>query len=285
MEVITGDGRLVRSGARTVKSVTGYDLHKLMTGSLGTLGVIVQVALKVRPRPQARRSVRAAGGVEMGRRLLDAVPSPAAVLAMPEVVELRLEGWPEEVERQVEATDRAAGVIVVTEDGVFPSERPWETSAVVAEAAVPGSPRSSPRVVGRAARRGDRLGRALIFRRRVGRPPGQGQCSRRDRARDQGSRRAGDRRSARTGGSPKAEGRPRPGGGPGARPVLGRDLTWRTPGNGAGLPSVPSCRRGPGSSARSAWRRTGDRARPLPTTTWPPAWPVACASPTARPTG
>jgi glycolate oxidase FAD binding subunit len=139
MEVVTGDGRLVRSGARTVKSVTGYDLHKLMTGSLGTLGVIVQVALKVRPLPQARRSVRAAGGVEMGRRLLDAVPSPAAVLAMPEVVELRLEGWPEEVERQVEATDRAAGVIVVTEDGAFPSERPWETSAVVAEAAVPPS--------------------------------------------------------------------------------------------------------------------------------------------------
>ena len=42
MEMVTGDGRLVRSGARTVKSVTGYDLHKLMTGSLGTLGVIVQ---------------------------------------------------------------------------------------------------------------------------------------------------------------------------------------------------------------------------------------------------
>jgi glycolate oxidase FAD binding subunit len=139
MEMVTGDGRLVRSGARTVKSVTGYDLHKLMTGSLGTLGVIVQVALKVRPRPQARRSVKAAGGVEMGRRLLDAVPSPAAVLAMPEVVELRLEGWPEEVERQLEVADRTAGVIVVTEDGLFPSERPWEASAVVAEAAVPPS--------------------------------------------------------------------------------------------------------------------------------------------------
>jgi glycolate oxidase FAD binding subunit len=139
MEVVTGDGRLVRSGARTVKSVTGYDLHKLMTGSLGTLGVIVQVALKVRPRPQARRSVKVAGGMEMGRRLLDEVPSPAAVLCMPEVVELRLEGWPDEVERQLEVADRTAGVIVVTEDGPFPSERPWETSAVVAEAAVPPS--------------------------------------------------------------------------------------------------------------------------------------------------
>jgi glycolate dehydrogenase FAD-binding subunit len=139
MEMVTGDGRLVRSGARTVKSVTGYDLHKLMTGSLGTLGVIVQVAVKVRPRPQARRSVKAAGGLEMGRRLLETVPSAAAVLAMPEVVELRLEGWPEEVERQLEATDRAAGVTVTTEDEAFPSERPWEASPVVAEVAVPPS--------------------------------------------------------------------------------------------------------------------------------------------------
>ena len=53
-EIVTGDGRLVRSGARTVKNVTGYDLHKLVVGSLGTLGVIVQVAIKVRPLPHAR---------------------------------------------------------------------------------------------------------------------------------------------------------------------------------------------------------------------------------------
>jgi len=139
MEVVTGDGRLVKSGARTVKSVTGYDVHKLMTGSLGTLGVIVQVALKVRPRPQARRTVRVAGGLDVGRRLLDAVPNPAAVLATPEVQELRLEGWPKEVERQVEATDRVAPVSVVTDEDSFPSGRPWEANAVVAEAAVPPS--------------------------------------------------------------------------------------------------------------------------------------------------
>ena len=62
MELVTGDGRLVRSGARTVKSVQGYDLHRLATGSLGTLGAIVQVAVKVRPLPKARRLVRAGGG-------------------------------------------------------------------------------------------------------------------------------------------------------------------------------------------------------------------------------
>ena len=36
--LVTGDGRLVRSGARTVKSVQGYDLHRLATGSLGCSG-------------------------------------------------------------------------------------------------------------------------------------------------------------------------------------------------------------------------------------------------------
>src|SRR5207247_9834197 len=67
MEVVTGDGRLIRSGARTVKNVTGYDVHRLLTGSLGTLGVIVQVALKVRPLPNATRTlVSDEGGVELG---------------------------------------------------------------------------------------------------------------------------------------------------------------------------------------------------------------------------
>lgn len=136
MEVVTGDGRLVKSGARTVKSVTGYDVHKLMTGSLGTLGVIVQVALKVRPRPPARRTVRIPGGLDAALRLLEAVPNPAAVLATPQVVELRLEGWPEEVDGQTEAARSVAGTLDVADEGPFPVARPWEERPVVAEAAV-----------------------------------------------------------------------------------------------------------------------------------------------------
>ena len=37
VELVTGDGRFVRGGGRTVKNVTGYDLPRAMTGSLGTL--------------------------------------------------------------------------------------------------------------------------------------------------------------------------------------------------------------------------------------------------------
>jgi glycolate dehydrogenase FAD-binding subunit len=134
MEVVTGDGRLVGSGARTVKNVTGYDVHRLLTGSLGTLGVIVQVALKIRPLPKATRTlVTRDGGIELGSRLLEAVPLPAAVLAEPDRVVVRLEGWPEEVDAQTEA---ARGVTAVEEiDASFP-ESLFPGATIIAEAAV-----------------------------------------------------------------------------------------------------------------------------------------------------
>jgi glycolate oxidase FAD binding subunit len=138
-EVVTGDGRLVRSGARTVKNVTGYDLHKLVAGSLGTLAVIVQVALKVRPLPRARRTLRFHGDLPLADRLVDAVHGATAVLATPNAVEVRLEGWREEVEEQTGLAGRVAQPTASEDDAPFPLERPWERSPSIAEAAVPPS--------------------------------------------------------------------------------------------------------------------------------------------------
>jgi glycolate oxidase FAD binding subunit len=138
IELVTGDGRLVRSGARTVKSVQGYDVHRLATGSLGTLGVITQVAVKVRPRPRARRVVVVPnGGVALGRTVLDAVPLPSAVIATPHRIEVVLEGWPEELDEQTSAIRRVAPGADMREGGAVAGPEAIDAATVVEVAVVP----------------------------------------------------------------------------------------------------------------------------------------------------
>ena len=51
LKVVLADGRLLETGHRTVKGVTGYDLTALFVGSEGTLGVVVEATVRVLPRP------------------------------------------------------------------------------------------------------------------------------------------------------------------------------------------------------------------------------------------
>lgn len=73
-EFVNGSGALTKSGGRVVKNVTGYDLHKLLIGSLGTLAVITRVNFRTFPLALARRSFVASfpseqGAIELRRRI------------------------------------------------------------------------------------------------------------------------------------------------------------------------------------------------------------------------
>jgi glycolate oxidase FAD binding subunit len=59
MTVALSDGTLARSGSRVIKNVAGYDIAKLFAGSLGTLGLIVEVIVRLHPLP--RRTVTVVG--------------------------------------------------------------------------------------------------------------------------------------------------------------------------------------------------------------------------------
>jgi glycolate oxidase len=59
LQLVTPEGHIIRTGGRTVKNVTGYDLTKLIVGSEGTLGIITEATLRLIPRPQATLSLMA----------------------------------------------------------------------------------------------------------------------------------------------------------------------------------------------------------------------------------
>ena len=56
-QIINGRGELLTFGGQVMKNVAGYDASRLMVGSLGTLGVITEVSLKVLPVPPAERTL------------------------------------------------------------------------------------------------------------------------------------------------------------------------------------------------------------------------------------
>ncbi len=68
------DGTLAKSGGKVVKNVAGYDLPKLATGSLGTLGVITQAVFRLYPLPREERTVSfTAGSVDLLTKLMLAI--------------------------------------------------------------------------------------------------------------------------------------------------------------------------------------------------------------------
>lgn len=59
LEVVLPTGEIITTGARTAKSVAGYDLTRLIVGSEGTLGIVTRIILKLLPQPESVRTLAA----------------------------------------------------------------------------------------------------------------------------------------------------------------------------------------------------------------------------------
>lgn len=59
LEVVTPLGDIIRTGGKTVKNVTGYDLTRLIVGSEGTLGIVTEAILRLIPKPEAQKTLLA----------------------------------------------------------------------------------------------------------------------------------------------------------------------------------------------------------------------------------
>jgi glycolate oxidase FAD binding subunit len=105
---VDGTGRLAAGGGRVVKNAAGFDLPKLMVGSLGRLGTFVELSLKVFPRPAATATVRFPGrGLAEGLGAIaelarGPVPPVALDLAPDGTVTARIAGAADLIEQRAE---------------------------------------------------------------------------------------------------------------------------------------------------------------------------------------
>ena len=82
--VVNADGVVSKAGGRVVKNVAGYDLNKLYIGSLGTVGIVVELSFKLHPLPQSQGMVVAAfrSAEEAARAIGEIVRSPLNAAAV-----------------------------------------------------------------------------------------------------------------------------------------------------------------------------------------------------------
>lgn len=131
MEFVTGDGKRAKSGGRVVKNVTGYDIHKLLLGALGTLGVVTRVNFRTFPLPAAARGFLAEfadvrGALEMRRRIADSPLDPLTLdILSPSVAQLFARATPAPPEPPMFGPARGAGGA----GGALPLPGPWFPTA------------------------------------------------------------------------------------------------------------------------------------------------------------
>ncbi len=108
VRIVNGDGELIRGGGKVVKNVAGFELPKLMVGSLGQYGIMVEVSFKVFPAPAATATVGVdlpdlAAAMEMMDRLsLSSLDLACLELKPPSRLWIRMGGLAASLPKRVE---------------------------------------------------------------------------------------------------------------------------------------------------------------------------------------
>ncbi len=84
MTIVLADGTVAHSGGKVVKNVAGYDLHKLMIGAFGTLGIITSVNFRLHSMPQCTQSftVSAPAAEPLGKLMLTLLHAQLSTVAI-----------------------------------------------------------------------------------------------------------------------------------------------------------------------------------------------------------
>jgi glycolate oxidase FAD binding subunit len=123
MTIVLADGTIAKSGGKVVKNVAGYDLHKLMTGAFGTLGVITEVTFRLHPTPSQTRiwTISSASVDEIGELMMKVLDSQLSTQAIQlrasaegYALDVQLATLPEVLTLQIAALERLARSVAGT---------------------------------------------------------------------------------------------------------------------------------------------------------------------------
>ncbi len=116
LTVVLADGRILHTGQKTIKDVTGYDLNGLFTGSEGTLGLVTEVLLRLIAKPRFARTILAEyDSLEDASRTVNAILTAGIVPASLELMDQTAIACIEKAMHMGLQTDVAASLIIETD--------------------------------------------------------------------------------------------------------------------------------------------------------------------------
>jgi glycolate oxidase FAD binding subunit len=136
---VSGRGETFKSGGRVVKNVTGFDLCKLLAGSWGTLGILVEITLKVLPRAETEGTLVAFGMDDQAAAvaMAAALGAPLGVSGaahLPDYVAARFDGLQDAEASTVFRVEGVSASVAYCIAGLKRVVRPFGTFATLAEA-------------------------------------------------------------------------------------------------------------------------------------------------------